>query len=180
MSDFVALLRGINVGGHRVKMAQLRALFTDLGLEDVATFIASGNVAFSSRARNRDGLRRRIERHLAKELGYDVATFLRTPAELASITTFSRAEEGAAGWSHYVIFLDTPVSESVRSSFAGLASATDRFEFAEKEIHWHIQGKLSESPLFGARIERAAGGLPTTMRNMTTLRGIVAKTGALE
>ena len=46
MSQYIAFLRGINVGGHRVKMDRLRAIFIELGLQDVSTFIASGNVLF--------------------------------------------------------------------------------------------------------------------------------------
>jgi uncharacterized protein (DUF1697 family) len=61
----IAFLRAINVGGHTVRMAMLRALFEELGLDDVETFIASGNVVFSASAKNVPALERRIEQHLA-------------------------------------------------------------------------------------------------------------------
>lgn len=50
MPSHVAFLRGINVGGHRVKMDRLRGLFGEMGSEGVSTFIASGNVHFNSEA----------------------------------------------------------------------------------------------------------------------------------
>ena len=52
MTHYVALLRGINVGGHVVKMDRLRALFAEAGLSGAQTFIASGNVLFSSATRS--------------------------------------------------------------------------------------------------------------------------------
>ena len=85
MKRYIAFLRGINVGGHRVKMDRLRSLFEEMGLADVSTFIASGNVVFSANSNDVDSLSSRIEQCLAQRLGYDVATFIRTPAELEAI-----------------------------------------------------------------------------------------------
>jgi uncharacterized protein (DUF1697 family) len=84
VTRYVAFLRGINVGGHPVKMEQLAAAFESLGFENVSTFIASGNVIFESSARPAT-LEPRIEQHLGGWLGYAVNTFLRTEKEIASI-----------------------------------------------------------------------------------------------
>src|SRR5262249_7266007 len=81
----VAFLRAINVGGHTVEMARLRQLFEKLGLADVETFIASGNVIFAAPKGSIPALEKRIAAHLEKSLGYEVATMLRTPAELAAV-----------------------------------------------------------------------------------------------
>ena len=80
-------------------MDRLRALFAGLGLQDVSTFIASGNVVFSTDSRDVDALRDTIESHLLRELGYDVATFLRSPAELAAIVALrsNRGRDADAG-----------------------------------------------------------------------------------
>src|SRR5262249_5968026 len=85
---YVAFLRGINVGGHRVRMDQLRDLFKALDLSHVETFITSGNVIFEAAAGDSAVLESRIEGHLERSLGYEVDTFIRTPAELASVATF--------------------------------------------------------------------------------------------
>jgi uncharacterized protein (DUF1697 family) len=176
--QYVALLRGINVGGHRIKMDRLRGLFEELDVQDVSTFIASGNVLFSSDSRDADGLRASIELHLKRELGYEVQTFLRTPADLASITQTDVSEdrEGEPPLSHYVIFLHEPASGALRTTLSGLESEMDTFRFSGREIHWRIRGKMSQSPLFGGDLERATRSLPTTTRNMSTLRRLVAKT----
>ncbi len=82
---YIALLRGINVGGHVVKMNRLRDLFGELGFDQVRTYIQSGNVFFDSDERETGALRTRIQEHLRAALGYDVATCLRTAEELESI-----------------------------------------------------------------------------------------------
>lgn len=178
MPQYIALLRGINVGGHRVKMGRLRSLFEELGFDDVSTFIASGNVIFTTASVDVDALRDSIEAHLERELGYEVATFLRTSDRLAEIA----GKEGEAGpsSSHYVIFLHVPAPDSLCSALEGLNSEMDAFHWSGHEVHWRIQGKLSESPLFGAGLDRATRGIPTTARNMNTLRRLVAKTGPRE
>jgi uncharacterized protein (DUF1697 family) len=83
--EYVALLRGINVGGHTVKMERLRELFAELGLGNVRTYIQSGNVFFETAQVDRRALTRTIEQHLRAALGYDVPVFLRTVAELEEI-----------------------------------------------------------------------------------------------
>jgi len=85
MPRYVALLRGINVGGHVVKMDRLRTVFAAIGCSDVETFIASGNVIFSSPSGDAAALERRAEAALEEALGYEVTTFIRTPEQLQSI-----------------------------------------------------------------------------------------------
>ena len=88
MPRYVAFLRAINVGGRVVKMERLRQLFEELGFAKVETFIASGNVIFESRSQSAPALQKKIESYLHKFLGYEVATFLRTDAELAKIAVY--------------------------------------------------------------------------------------------
>jgi len=183
MPQYIAFLRGINVGGHRVKMDRLRSLFEELKFANVSTFIASGNVIFSADSEDIDTLRNTIESYLKQELGYQVATFIRSPSQLAMIAAGNSGEDEADGLppaSHYVMLLHYPAPESLRSELAGLESEMDAFQFSGTEIYWRIQGKLTDSPLFGRGLDRATRSIPTTMRNMNTLRRIVAKTNALK
>jgi uncharacterized protein (DUF1697 family) len=82
---YIALLRGINVGGHQVKMDALRDHFAALGLANVGSYIQSGNIFFESDETDRAALRARIEAYLHDALGYAVPTCLRTVDEFASI-----------------------------------------------------------------------------------------------
>lgn len=83
--DYIALLRGINVGGHTVKMDALRRLFEELGFGNVRSYIQSGNVFFIADEVDRAALAERIERHLRASLGYEVPVCLRTVAELEQV-----------------------------------------------------------------------------------------------
>jgi uncharacterized protein (DUF1697 family) len=180
LKRYVALLRGINVGGHRVKMDRLRGLFEELGFDDVETFIASGNVIFSTDLRKVAAVQEQIESHLEQELGYEVATFIRSPAELEAIAAFEPAglsQGGEPASSLYVIFLASPIHDDLRANFADLSSEMDEFTFSEREIYWLIHGKLTDSPLFAAALGKATGSTPTTTRNMNTIRRLVAKLG---
>lgn len=177
MTRYIAFLRGINVGGHRIKMPRLREIFEELEFEDVSTFIASGNVIFSSGSEDVQELRKKIEAQLADRLGYEVPTFIRSLAELDAIVAQSlfEASEEKTGTSVYVIFFQEPASVDLSSRFKGLKTAMDDFDVTGREVYWHIQGKLTDSPLFDRDLEKSTRGVPNTMRNMTTLRRLVAK-----
>ena len=176
MHRYVALLRGLNVGGHRVKMDHLRSLFQEMGHADVATFIASGNVIFSTSSDDVAAHEASIEAQLQEALGYEVATFVRTPEELQDVGAFEWVGQGSED-SVYVTFTKEPVGAEVRHVLTGLESETDRFEFRGREMYWLIRGKLSESPLFGGAVTKAMKGVPNTARNMTSLRKLLAKHG---
>jgi len=80
---YVALVRGINVGGHSViKMADLRERLASLGVDDVTTYIQSGNVLFSSPETNSEKVTAAIESALRAALGQPVTAFVKTRAEL--------------------------------------------------------------------------------------------------
>src|SRR6185503_15854800 len=85
MARYVAFLRGFNVGGHVVAKDALCKPFTALGLEDVESFIASGNVIFTARSGSAPTWEKRLAERLEKALGYEVATFVRTGKEVAAI-----------------------------------------------------------------------------------------------
>ncbi len=175
MPRYFAFLRGINVGGHRVKMDRLRELVEVVGFEHVETFIASGNVIFSSASRDVRDMEERIAGQLREALGYEVPTLIRSQSELDSMASFEPSEPFSTDQSVYVIFLPEAADVELRRSLDDLSTDTDRFEFAGREAYWLIRGKLSESPLFGKDLTKMSGGGPTTMRNMTTIRRLVAK-----
>lgn len=86
-TTYIAFLRGINVGGHIVKMEYLRQLFTDLGLKNVRSYIQSGNVFFDTAdISDWAALTLRIENYLRQTLGYVVPVFLRTAQEVKRAT----------------------------------------------------------------------------------------------
>ena len=177
MPKYVAFLRAINVGGHTVKMDYLRSLFAALGLANVETFIASGNVIFDSTSKSTKGLEKKIESYLQETLGYAVATFIRSTSELAAIADhkpFSDAELNAEGHTVYVGFMaDTP-DGAVKKSLRSLATKVDDFHLNGREVYWLCRTKFSESQISGALLAKTLG-MPVTLRNSTTVGKIAAK-----
>lgn len=168
-----AFLRAINVGGRTVRMETLRELFAGLGATNVKTFIASGNVVFETRSRGGSTLEARIEAHLRASLGYDVATFLRTPDELRAIARYPAFEPAdAVGGAVYVTFVGSPVSRAAAAAVAALRSANDDFHVSGREIYWLRRSR--DAAFTGIGLDKAIG-MPGTMRNMNTVHRMVAK-----
>ena len=176
MRRFVAFLRAVNVGGRVVKMHELRAHFAAAGGRDVETFIASGNVVFSSSASTTGAAERAIETHLKKALGYDVATFIRTLPDVAAAAAhepFPAAAVAVAG-TYVAAFLKKPLDAAGKKGLAALASPQDRFVARGSVVYWLSDLRQSETKLTLVKFERAVGG-PATMRAMTSLRKLAAK-----
>ena len=104
---FVALLRGINVGGkNALSMKSLRASLERLGFQDVTTYINSGNVLFRASETDARRLERRIERILLQDFELGIKTVVRSHREMARLVkTMSRVWKRDARWRYNVIFL---------------------------------------------------------------------------
>ena len=117
MASYLALLRGVNVGGKNlVKMADLRAAFETLGFADVATYIASGNVLFRTSRQRREELAARIETELTRVFGVELKVVLLTEANLEAVV--DGAPRGFGGDAHLwdVVFVRKPLT--VKKAFA--------------------------------------------------------------
>ena len=166
-------LRAINVGGRRVSMDRLRSLFETLGFETPETFIASGNVIVEASGAYRTRLERRIEKHLAAELGYEVAAFVRTREELAAIAEavpFGPVSRGAVHVGFLVAEPDADASDRV----SALGNDVDTFRLVGREVYWLARNGMGRSTITGAQLERALAA-PTTMRNLNTVHRLLAK-----
>lgn len=174
---FIAFLRAINVGGHTVKMERLRTLFGELGFSQVETFIASGNVIFAAPKADVQALEKQIENHLRQSLGYEVATFIRTPSELAAIAAyqpFPRAELDAAGHSQYIAFVSAPPTAAAQQKLMIFNSNINEFHVHDREIYWLCRTSMHKSTFSGALLEKTLG-MAATLRNMTTVKKLAAK-----
>lgn len=133
MKQYVALLRGINVGGNNlIKMTDLKVSFETLGLKNVSTYIQSGNVLFSTTGSNNVKLTSQIEGALSKTFNYKSRVVVRSYKELKEIVAHAPKGFGSepAKYRYDVIFLKTPLTaakamksvttkEGVDQAFAG-------------------------------------------------------------
>jgi uncharacterized protein (DUF1697 family) len=178
------------VGGHNVKMDRLRALCEELDFGNVETFIASGNVIFdasadgsqpdSSESEYAQTLERMIERHLHASLGYEVTTFIRSSAEVATIANyqpFSREELAAEGNTLFVAFLPGAPQDDAQEGLMALRNDVDDFHLHQSEAYWLRRHSVGESAFSGALLEKTMK-TPATLRNANTVRRLAAKYAA--
>jgi uncharacterized protein (DUF1697 family) len=176
MARHVAFLRAVNVGGHVVKMDHLRKLFESIGLSNVATFIASGNVLFDAPARKAGSLEKTIAARLHSALGYEVATFIRSETELSTVARYRPFPDGdaeATGASLYIGFLAAPLGPEARRKLAAFRTQVDEFRAHRREIYWLCRTRASESEFSLARFEKEFA-VRATLRNANTVRRILA------
>jgi uncharacterized protein (DUF1697 family) len=172
----IAFLRAINVGGHNLTMADLRRLFQGLGLKEVETFIASGNVIFHSAAKDIRALELMIEDRLGQSLGYEVTTFIRTEEELRAIAQHNpfKTPQLRAAQAFNVAFLSEPPGRAARKSIVGLTTEIDDFHVQGREVYWLCKAKQSDSKFNNARFEKVLKAR-ATWRGMNTMRRLAAK-----
>ncbi|MDQ2920516.1 MAG: DUF1697 domain-containing protein [Acidobacteriota bacterium] len=177
MPKYVAFLRAINVGGHTVKMDHLRSLFQAMGFSNVETFIASGNVIFDSKTKATKALENKIECALEADLGYQVATFIRSMSELAAVAQYKPFHEAELNTDGNVLFVgfvaDNPSEESKRRLLSSTTEVDD-FHIYGREVYWLCRKKLGDSDFYGPKFEKTLG-MPATLRNSNTVVKIALK-----
>jgi len=176
MPRYIAFLRAINVGGHTVKMGEVRMLFESLGFANVETFIASGNVIFEAKSGDSGALAKRIEQLLHKSLSYEVATFIRTDVEVASIARYKPFSDSAlkSAGALNVAFLAEPLPGEAQKALMKLKTDIDDFHVHGREVYWLCQKKQSESTFSNTVFERALK-IQATFRGFNTVLKLAAK-----
>ena len=180
MTTWIALLRGINVGGNRrVPMADLRDALEAIGLADVRTWIVSGNVVFRTTRTDREALTAAIEAAIEVRFGFAVAVVIRTAKEMRAVLETDPLPEGsAADPAHrYAIFLSADPDPERLAAIDPAAVAPDVFVAGDRVIHAWYRNGLQESKLAGRLTDRGLG-VTATARNWNTVRKLVELAGA--
>jgi uncharacterized protein (DUF1697 family) len=175
VAKYVAFLKAINVGGRVVKMDALRELFSGLKFSNVETFIASGNVIFDTKATPDQKLEQRIERHLEKALGYEVATFVRSIEEIQAIGVYQPFSSEMLKTSHavHVGFMRAELNAGLLEKVKSCASGTDDFHVSGRQVYWLCRISTAESK-FPKQFEKASGQA-VTYRNVKTMARLTHK-----
>ena len=170
MPIYIAMLRGINVGGHKkVPMKQLQQSVEALGFEQVKTYIQSGNLIFKAKGASSD-VCRKIERAIRDDFGFEVPVVCRTPAEL--LTTIQgnpfSTEKGFDLAKLCVAFLSGPPEAAALKKLNPLVTKSDRYHCCRKEVYLYCPDGASETKLTNNAIEKALA-LRATSRNWNTV-----------
>ena len=176
MPSYVALLRGINVGGKNlIKMPALKACFEAAGFEDVATYIQSGNVLFASPEARAAALTRRIEATLGETFGYAATVVLRSHRQMRAVVERAPAGFGAepAKYRYDVIFLKEPLTAKAAMVHVPTNQAVDQAHTGSGVLYFsRLTAKATQS-----RMNKVIGSpiYPSvTIRNWNTTTKLLA------
>ena len=178
---YVALLRGINVGGNNiVAMKSLKEHFERLGLHDVKTYINSGNVVFRSAETDPRALEARIDRMLADAYGLKGGTVVRGTREIAAVVRALDKEKALpADWKCNVMFLRHPIDPKRALKDIALMPEIERvvccpgtglWSASARDMNRSAMMKLGRTPLYKEM----------TVRNVNTTRAVLALMQAAE
>lgn len=171
MTRYVALLRGINVGGIRIKMSDLAAVFTDLGFSDVITVLASGNVLFTTDPTETGELRARIESALRAEFRYEAYVFVLEQARITTIVDAYPFDETLTDRHPYVIFTaDAAALDELWAVGDRLDPDIERIARGDGVLYWQVVKGSTLTSALGKHTGKAHLKATTTTRNLKTLR----------
>jgi uncharacterized protein (DUF1697 family) len=173
MQQYVALLRGINVGPHkRIPMQRLREVLADAGFEDIATYVQSGNVVLRGSGSDTE-VARQIERAIHDEWGFDVATVTRSRRELAAVIKHSPFADVADDPARYTVtFFPAKPPRALVADLDDLLG-DDLVELHGRDLYtWSPHG-ISNSTLMPV-LGRRSAKLDGTARNWRTVERLLA------
>lgn len=161
---FVALLRGINVGGKRMlPMKDLTALFTKAGAKDVRTYIQSGNVVFDAKAA--PPVIERVRGAIETQFGFDVPMVVRSAEALQAVVASSPFDDVEHV---YVVFLADPPSPAQVKALDPNRSAPDRFVVRGSDVFLHLPNGVARTKLSNAWFDAQLKTV-STVRNWKTV-----------
>ncbi|WP_151735766.1 DUF1697 domain-containing protein ['Paenibacillus yunnanensis' Narsing Rao et al. 2020] len=171
MNTYIALLRGINVGGNKViRMPELKALFESLELRQVRTYIQSGNVVFECAETAAGPLARALEEKIAGTFGFGASVLIRSREELEAAAAANpyplAAKEDYKRL--YVSFLEQEPSADALERLMPYAGGPDKLTVVGRELYTLYEASISKSPLFKVRLDQILGTDMTT-RNWNTV-----------
>ena len=169
MASFVALLRAVNVGGTgKLPMSELKAMCEELGFAEVRTYIASGNVVFTSR-KSEAAVKAALEKRIAAYAGKSVGVLVRSAAEMAQVSADNPFPKAAPNRT-VAIFLDTAPPKDTLAAVRGRKD--EAIKLGKREIYVHYGEGMGQSKLV---IPAAKAGTARNMNTVATLAKMAAE-----
>jgi uncharacterized protein (DUF1697 family) len=172
MQTWIALLRGINVGGrNKMPMASLVTTLESAGCQSVRTYIQSGNIVFTSSSRSKPKLTKKLGDTTEVQFGFRPHVLLLTDADFRSAFANNPFTDAIPKPSTlHFFFLDSKPESPDIDGIADLAIPSERFQLIDTVFYLHAPDGFGRSKL-AARAERKLG-VPTTTRNYSTIRNL--------
>lgn len=172
MINYIAFLRGINVGGNNIiKMEDLRAAFEKMGLKKVKTYIQSGNVLFQSDLLETQKIEAIIEKELAKKFNYEAKVVVRSEKEMENIIThFPKIFENP-DWKHNVIFLTKVIDSKDLLKQFEIKKDIEEVSYYKGVLYWSAMiEKISRSTML--KLSSRKEYKEMTVRNVNTTKKV--------
>jgi uncharacterized protein (DUF1697 family) len=169
LTVYVAMLRGVNVGGNSLKMDWLREACAGLGLQDVRTYVQSGNIVFSSRL-GAEKLATVLKATIDAQTRLPVPVIIRSVSEMAKIVAGNPflKQKGVDPTKLHVTFLAKAPSKPALEKLDALAGTRDEYRLVGREIYLHCPINYGETKLSNTAIEKALS-VGATTRNWKTV-----------
>ncbi|MFM9905520.1 MAG: DUF1697 domain-containing protein [Pyrinomonadaceae bacterium] len=170
---FVALLRGINVGGNNmIKMETLRATFESLGFENVKTYINSGNIIFDTTRADDKKIAKKIHDAIRADFGFDISTMVRSLAEINELIANNPYEGMFENDKDlHVFFLNEPLSAEQAALLIAQGNEAERFHITDRHILCLLSISILDSIVGKGFIDKKLK-VATTARNWRTVKKI--------
>lgn len=173
MASWIALLRGINVGGRNLlPMAQLRSGLEEIGCKNVRTYIQSGNVVLDSSARSAKSVAKKLVDHIESQHGFRPPVVVFKLEQLQAALAENPFPEAAADpKTLHFFFLDAPPKKPDTDGIEAARAATESWQLIDSVFYLHAPDGMAKSKL-GAKAEKLLG-VTATARNLRTVQKIL-------
>lgn len=174
MQQFCAFLRGINVNGTTMKMADVCQVFEDAGMQNVTSVLATGNINFSS-DQNRLDLKLTLEKALSNYFNYEAFLFLKSKSEVISMFE-SKVFQQEKDLHLYVFIGNENIENTLLKEFElSTKSEQENAKVVNSVLYWQVQKGNTSSSSFGKVLGKKSLKDQFTSRNFNTLEKIVKK-----
>ena len=173
MFRYVALLRGINVGGHKkLPMAELRNLMEVLGFTEVSTYIQSGNVTFrSSSEASTEELQDTIQKAILKKYGWEVPVLLKTSSEIQQILDACPFPKETKEKSYFMLLFKPPSAENIKTTLS-FQYPDEEYHITPQCVYFYCAAGYGRAKLNGNFFEQKLG-VGVTARNYNSIRKLI-------
>ncbi|OJZ68938.1 pyridoxamine 5-phosphate oxidase [Mycobacterium paraffinicum] len=172
MTRYAAFLRGVNVGGVNLKMAEVAAALTDAGFANVRTILASGNVLLESSARG-PSVRKKAEATLRDSFGYDAWVLVYDLEAVRAVVDAYPFEPEVEGYQSYVTFVADPAVLDELARLGDKAGPDEKIARGDGVIYWQVPKGATLDSTIGKTMGKPRYKSSTTTRNLRTLAKVL-------
>lgn len=170
MPRYVVFLRGVNVGGVNLKMAEVAKTFTDAGFDNVKTILASGNVLLDSRS-GAKAVRSAAERALRDAFGYEAWVLVYDVDELRAVSVNYPFEREVEGHHSYITFVSDP---DLLDELAALEPGPEeKMQRGDGVLYWQVARNATLDSTIGKTMGKKRYKSSTTTRNLRTVEKVL-------